>query len=151
MKRSKVGQILVALMAIMFVFSTSALAEVVTGRVVNAETGEPLVNAFAKVLISYPEGGSYETYVETDSIGRFYLDAPKEGRLLVTFSMIGFKISRKVNYVYGSESKDTLNLGTIKLHPTALMLQEVEVKAKLPRVTMKGDTIVFNPSAFKLQ
>ena len=151
MKRSKVGQILVALMAIMFVFSTSALAEVVTGRVVNAETGEPLVNAFAKELISYPEGGSYETYVETDSIGRFYLDAPKEGRLLVTFSMIGFKISRKVNYVYGSESKDTLNLGTIKLHPTALMLQEVEVKAKLPRVTMKGDTIVFNPSAFKLQ
>lgn len=36
--------------------------------------------------------------------------------------MIGYKTSRKVNYVYGKERSDTLNVGTIKLQPTALML-----------------------------
>lgn len=70
---------------------------------------------------------------------------------MITFSMIGYKNSRKVDYAYGSEVKDTTDLGTIRLQPTALMLQEVEVKAKVPRITMRGDTIVFNPEAFKLK
>lgn len=70
---------------------------------------------------------------------------------MFTFSMIGYKNSRKVDYAYGPEVKDTTDLGTIRLQPTALMLQEVEVKAKVPRITMRGDTIVFNPEAFKLK
>ena len=67
------------------------------------------------------------------------------------FSMIGYKNLRKVDYSYGSEVKDTTDLGIIKLQPTALMLQEVKVTAKMPRITMVGDTIVFNPEAFKLK
>ena len=70
------------------------------------------------------------------------LDSGWEGRIMFTFSMIGYKNSRKVDYAYGPEVKDTTDLGTIRLQPTALMLQEVEVKAKVPRITMRGDTIV---------
>ena len=65
--------------------------------------------------------------------------------------MIGYKNFRKVDYSYGEDVKDTIDLGTIKLQPTALMLREVEVTAKIPRITMSGDTIVFNPEAFKLK
>lgn len=128
-----------------------ASADAVKGRVVNAETGEPLKMAIVKDVIYRPNGGSYEDFVETDSVGNFVLDTPHEGRIILSFSMIGYKTSRKVNYVYGKERSDTLNVGTIKLQPTALMLQEVEVKASVPRITMSGDTIVFNPSAFKMK
>ena len=65
--------------------------------------------------------------------------------------MIGYKNFRKVDYSYGEDVKDTIDLGTVKLQPTALMLREVEVKANVPRITMSGDTIVFNPDAFKLK
>lgn len=134
-----------------FVGTLAASADAVKGRVVNAETGEPISMAIAKEVISFTNGGSYEDFAETDSAGCFVLDAPREGRLIMAFSMIGYKTHRKVSYVYGRESKDTLDMGDIKLQPTALMLQEVEVKAKVPRITMSGDTIVFNPSAFKMQ
>ena len=88
---------------------------------------------------------------ETDSTGCFRLTSKTEGRILFTFSMIGYKNYRKVDYAYGREVRDTTDLGVIRLQPTALMLQEVEVTAKMPRITMVGDTIVFNPEAFKLK
>ena len=66
---------------------------------------------------------------------------------MFTFSMIGYKNARKVDYAYGPDVKDTTDLGVIKLQPTALMLKDVEVTAKMPRITMSGDTIVFNPEA----
>ena len=96
-------------------------------------------------------GWSIQNSAETDSTGCFKLDTSREGRIMFTFSMIGYKNSRKVDYAYGSEVNDTTDLGTIRLQPTALMLQEVEVTAKVPRITMRGDTIVFNPEAFKLK
>ncbi len=125
-------------------------AEDVKGRIVNAETGEPLAKASIKWVINR-EYGSFESIEETDSAGQFCFNAPYEGRLVMTFSMIGFKINRKVNYVYGKDGKETLDFGTVKLQPTALMLSEVEVKSNVPRITMSGDTIVFNPSAFKMK
>lgn len=38
----------------------------------------------------------------------------------------------------------------MEMHPTAIMMQEVQVSAKIPRFTMSGDTIVFHPEAFNL-
>ena len=77
-----------------------------------------------------------------------------EGRIMFKFSMIGYKNLRKVDYSYGREVKDTTDLGIIKLQPTALMLQEVKVTAKMPRITMVGDlkrVIVFSGSKFKVK
>ena len=126
-------------------------ADVVKGKVVNAETGEPLAKvSVSSVIAPYP-GWSFQNSAESDSTGVFFLTSAWEGRIVFTFKMIGFKVMRKVDYVYGPESKDTLDIGTVRLQPTALMLKEVEVKARLPRITMKGDTIVFNPEAFKLK
>lgn len=126
-------------------------ADTFKGKIVNAETGEILIGATVRSEINPQPGWSMQNSTETDSTGCFTLDSEWEGRIMITFSMIGYKNSRKVDYAYGSEVKDTTDLGTIRLQPTALMLQEVEVKAKVPRITMRGDTIVFNPEAFKLK
>lgn len=131
-------------------FPLSSNADTVKGRVVNAETGEVLPMAVVKYVIER-NGSSFDGSVNVDSLGCFVFQSPEEGRLLMTFSMIGFKNNHKVSYVYGKYSDEVLDMGNVKLQPTALMLQEVSVTAKLPRMTMSGDTIVFNPSAFKLQ
>ena len=126
-------------------------ADTFKGKIVNAETGEILVGASVEGEINPQPGWSCMTATETDSMGCFHLNGNMEGRIMFKFSMIGYKNLRKVDYSYGSEVKDTTDLGIIKPQPTALMLQEVKVTAKMPRITMVGDTIVFNPEAFKLK
>ena len=126
-------------------------ADTFKGKIVNAETGEPIIGASVRTEITPQPGWSYQNSTETDSTGCFKIDASVKGRILFTFSMIGYKNQRKVDYAYGREVKDTTNFGTIRLQPTALMLQEVVVKSSVPRITMSGDTIVFNPEAFKLK
>ena len=126
-------------------------ADTFKGKIVNAETGEIIVGASIQSEVNPHPGWSMQCSAETDSTGCFYLTNRWEGRIMFKFSMIGYRISRKVDYSYGGEVKDTTDLGTIRLQPTALMLQEVEVTAKVPRITMSGDTIVFNPEAFKLK
>lgn len=126
-------------------------ADVFKGKVVNAETGEALVAASVYGVITNEKGWTYGRSATTDSTGCFSFSSPREGRIVFTFSLIGFKKVRKVDYAYGPEVSDTTDMGIVKLPPTALMLKEVEVKASLPRFTMRGDTIVFNPEAFKLK
>ncbi len=121
------------------------------GKVVSAETGEPLAGASIYSEVNPQPGWSMSSSTSADSTGAFVIGSGWEGRILFTFSMIGYKKVRKVDYTYGNDVKDTIDLGTIKLPPTALMLQEVQVTAKIPRFTMSGDTIVFNPEVFKLK
>ena len=126
-------------------------ADVFKGKVVNAETGEPIKGAEVQGTVKPKPEWSFNFGAETDSTGCFYLISWQEGRMLMTFSMIGYKLTRKVDYSYGKEVNDTTDLGEIKLQPTMLMLQEVEVKGHIPRITLSGDTVVVNPEAFKLQ
>ena len=142
---------LFAALLLCLVQSAVCTADTFKGKIVNAETGEILIGATVQSEINPQPGWSILNSAETDSTGCFKLDTSREGRIMFTFSMIGYKNSRKVDYAYGSEVNDTTDLGTIRLQPTALMLQEVEVTAKVPRITMRGDTIVFNPEAFKLK
>ncbi len=126
-------------------------ADTFKGKIVNAETGEIIVGASIQGEVNPQPGWSIQNSTETDSTGCFCLTNDWEGRIMFKFSMIGYRISRRVDYSYGEDVKDTTDLGTIRLQPTALMLKEVEVTAKVPRITMSGDTIVFNPEAFKLK
>ena len=141
----------VILLMVCMLHALACHADWFKGRVINAETGEPLIGASIQSEVNPQPGWSMQNSAEVDSTGAFLIGSNWEGRVLFTFSMIGFKNIRKVNYSYGESVADTLDLGTIKLQPTALMLQEVVVAAKIPRFTMKGDTIVFNPEAFKLK
>lgn len=141
------------LFVMVFCLVQSALchADTFKGKIVNAETGEILIGANIFSEVNPQPGWSCQNQTETDSTGCFYLNSGWEGRIMFKFSMIGYKNFRKVDYSYGQEVNDTTDLGIIKLQPTALMLKEVEITAKIPRITMAGDTIVFNPEAFKLK
>lgn len=146
-----VAMLKLCLILLVLTSASMANAENVKGKIVSAETGEPLARAVVHSVVYFPNGGNYQDRVETDSTGCFNFTAKYEGRIVLTFDMLGYKFLKKVNYVYGPMNNETLDLGTLKLRPTTIMLNEVHVTAKVPRMTMSGDTIVFNPSAFKLK
>lgn len=144
-----------AMTVMLALLPSPSFADIIKGKVIDAETKEPLpgVTATAKILISDGQysGSSILMYATSDSIGNFSVTSFWEGKVMLEFSLIGFYKARKVDYSFGAGSEDTVNVGTIELKPTALMLKEAQVNAAMPRFTVAGDTIVFHPEAFKLK
>lgn len=125
-------------------------ADVVKGRVVDADSGEPLDGA--KVDFYSKEVGAYGATIilmTTDSIGEFQWKVSSMSKVEITISYFGYNTMKK-SFNCAGGTKDTLNLGDLKLKMSAEMLDEVLVKAKVKRFTMKGDTVVFTPEAFNL-
>lgn len=124
-------------------------ADIVTGKAVDDKTGEPL--AMASVRMECKMGGSVHTITTTtDSLGNFSNQCSSEGRLTVTVSLLGYHDTKKRGYCGSGSTADTIKLGEFRLQPSDVVLDEVMVSAKAKRFTIQGDTIVFNPAAFKL-
>lgn len=124
-------------------------ADIVTGKAVDDKTGEPL--AMASVRMECKMGGSIHTITTTtDSLGNFSNQCSSEGRLTVTVSLLGYHDTKKRGYCGSGSTADTIKLGEFRLQPSDVVLDEVMVSAKAKRFTIQGDTIVFNPAAFKL-
>ena len=139
--------IIFAVVAILF-GSPSVHADIIKGRVVDAETKEPLPNASVTLTQKYDMGSS-TAYGKADSLGVFYLDA--DGKCTIEASMLGYYSKSKTVLALSDSDKDTLDIGTIELKMSPQMLKMVEVTARARRFTVKGDTIVFHPEAFHLQ
>lgn len=146
MRNLTLGTFLAFIIAVLI--PTATLADVIKGKVVDAETKQPLQGVDVELSIK-TDNMSMTSITSTDSTGSFMAYANVEGRIMMTFKLIGYHTSHKVDYSSG-DAPDTINVGTISLRPTAIMMQEVQVSAKMPRFTMSGDTIVFHPEAFKL-
>ena len=135
---------------ILLIFSVLfAYADIISGQVIDADTKETLPGATVQYMKQISETSYSGRTVIADSLGRFsfYTD----GRVALEVSMLGY-YSKKKNVMALSDSrKDTLNIGAIELKMSSQMLQMVEVTGHARRFTMHGDTIVFNPSAFRLQ
>ena len=128
---------------------TTAMADIVKGRVVDAETKEPLPDAMVKYTQQYGEYGSMIMSVKADSLGMFSFSA--SGRGSIEVSMLGYYTKSKPVLAFSDSRKDTLDVGTIELKMSPQMMKMVEVTGRARRFTVKGDTIVFHPEAFHLQ
>ena len=137
---------------ISIMLSLSALfaqADIISGRVVDIDTRETLPGATVQYMKQINETSYSGSTVIADSLGRFSFYT--NGRVELEVSMLGY-YSKKKNVMALSDSrKDTLDIGAIELKMSSQMLQMVEVTGHTKRFTMHGDTIVFNPSAFRLQ
>ena len=126
-----------------------AHADIISGRVIDADTKETLPGATVQYMKQINETSYSGSTVIADSLGRFtfYTD----GRVDLEVSMLGYYSKKKKVMALSDSRKDTLNIGAIELKMSSQMLQMVEVTGHARRFTMHGDTIVFNPSAFRLQ
>ena len=131
--------------------TTAVFADIIRGRVLDAQTKEGVPFATISCIIALDNQGmmSMQDFL-ADSLGRFIFHAPGEGRIIA--AMVGYRNSDAVSFSAFSESRrDTIDVGDIKLQPTETMMRALEVTARARRFTMSGDTIVFHPEAFHLE
>lgn len=125
-------------------------ADIVKGRVVDADSGEPLEGAKIDFLMREVDSyRAYLIYMTTDSIGRFQWEVGSMAKVSIEINYFGYNTLKK-SFNCAGGTKDTLDLGDLKLKMSDELLKEVVVKAHAKRFTMKGDTVVFNPDAFNL-
>lgn len=135
----------------MFFIPFSLQADVIKGKVIDAKDGRVLPDVDL-AFIKTTNYGRTMTTLTTDSTGHFTFSNTMTGMVTFTASYIGYKTYRKAMYLYSQqESQDTVDIGEVRLEPSTVMLEAVKVTGHLPRITMSGDTIVFNPEAFKLE
>ena len=147
----KQGFIILATVVVCLFLAQNLAADTIKGRVVDAETFEPLQGA--KVLFkeeAISNGGAEIHTVYADSLGRFLYTCRMEiSKLTITASHFGYHSqSVKLN---GNNDRDTISIDDFCLKMDEHLLDEVTVKGSVLRFYMRGDTVVFNPSAFRTQ
>ena len=136
------------ILALIALFTGTARADIVQGRVVDSETKEPLPDA-SVTFTQYSDYGYSMSSMKADSLGAFSFYANRKGS--IEASMLGYYSKRKNVLAFSDSRKDTINVGDIELKMSPQMLKMVQVKGHARRFTVRGDTIVFHPEAFHLQ
>lgn len=132
----------------LLISTLTAHADIVKGRVVDAETKEPLPEAQI-AFVQNNDHGWWTFRLTVDSVGCFNFFA--SGRGSIEVSMLGYYSKSKPVLAFSDSRKDTLEIGDIELKMSAQMLKMVEVTGRARRFTVRGDTIIFHPEAFHLQ
>ena len=114
----------------------------VTGKVVEQETQEAVIQATAALL----SGEKVVANAVTNTNGGFSIVAPRDGSYTLKVTYVGFKTySKKITIKDGKD----YHAGTIKIEPDAIMLKGATVTAHASKVTLKADTFVYNAAAFR--
>ncbi|MEM6264081.1 MAG: outer membrane beta-barrel protein [Bacteroidota bacterium] len=137
MKKYIVGLLL---MAVSLTFSHLS-AQQIKGSVYALPDSTPL-NGATVLLISMPDSGKSGAF--TQSNGAFALAPDTKGTYLVTVKFVGFgQQQREVKW-----DNRTVDLGNIYLAEQAVQTNEVLIESERAMATQKGDTTVYNASAF---
>ena len=147
----KQGFTILALAVACLFLSQNLRADTIKGCVVDAETGGPLEGAEVVFTETSIGGGSMSRYrLRTDSLGRFLFTCTMEmSKLTITANYFGYH-SQTVHRM-GNNDRDTITIDDFRLKMDEHLLGEVTVEGRARRFYMRGDTVVFNPEAFKTQ
>ena len=116
----------------------------VSGTVIDKEDNSPVMQATVQ-LLSLPDS-TMATGNVTNNNGRFSLEA-RPGKYVLKVSFVGYTPYMKEMQL--TSSKPTVNVGKIALGTDAVMLSEAVVTAEAPPVTVSGDTLGYNASAYR--
>ena len=117
----------------------------VSGRVLEAETKEPAIQANVQ-LLHLPDS-AYAAGIASNADGYFSLPKVAAGKYVLKISYIGFK--NKFVPLQLTAAKTTRNVGTVELETDAVLLAEAVVTAEAPQVQVVEDTLVYNSSAYR--
>ena len=125
------------------------MPDVFQGRVLDAETHEPLEGVHVEITEVIPGWAQSDEVQYTDSLGRYHFRCGGMTNITIRARFLGYKTS--VVRLKGSETGDTIHIDDILLQPSEVLLKEVLVKGAQRRFYMRGDTVVFNPGAFQME
>lgn len=125
--------------------AVTASAAVVTGRLTDAASGEPLADGSVRLLAA--GDSAYVTGVAADEAGRFRLTGVKKGSYIVQASYIGYSpIYRNITV---SAPTDTVRLRRLALSESSVMLREATAIGVATPIKVMEDTIQYNASTYK--
>jgi hypothetical protein len=117
----------------------------VSGRVIQSKDKKPL--DYASIAIKSLKDSSVVGASTTAGDGKFIFKNLQPGRYRLYAAFLGLKNVNKDFTI--SDDRSDLNLGDIILDGSAIDLQTVEIKAEVPPIVVKKDTLEFNASSFK--
>lgn len=127
--------------------SASAFAQTwtISGKIIDKTTKEAIQMAAVRLMKS---DSSYVDGIVTSELGIFILKPQKGGDYILKMSSIGYKTI----YKNVSLTKDTSHvaLGSILMESNDISLSGAVVTAKAAKVEVKGDTFVYNASAYRV-
>jgi hypothetical protein len=136
-----------------FAFCPAAEARHLSGRVVDAQTKKDIEGA-AIELLSVKDSTLIRSTVTTLhkmwgwEYWGYELDVENNTDYLLRFSAVGYRTQYQKVEVRMANRVSEQRVGEVALTPEAHQLDEVVVKATMVKMVMKGDTVVFNASAF---
>ena len=130
---------------IFHLLALGAYASVVRGTVVDAALGEPLPEATVRLLSardsSYVKGGA------ANLDGKFSLSGVNPGKYILEANYIGYKPVHK-DITVGAK---TLDIGSISLSESSVLLKEAVVTGVKTPIKVMEDTVEFNADSYKTQ
>ncbi|MBO7068337.1 MAG: outer membrane beta-barrel protein [Bacteroidaceae bacterium] len=148
MKTIRIWVVFATCLAISQIFAQNKTS--LSGTIIERETNEPVVAATVR-LMSLPDSVLVDG-ISTDTMGVFRLvdvKEPKHGkRLSLKISCIGY-VTRFMDLT--DVRKGDNSLGFITLQPDVRVMNEAVVTAAAHKVRVDGDSLVYDPAAYRLQ
>ncbi|GGI22783.1 collagen-binding protein [Pedobacter mendelii] len=116
----------------------------VSGRILQANDKKPV--DYASVAIKNLKDSSMVGATTTTADGKFVFKNLKPGVYRLYAAFLGLK---NANKDFTITNKDDVDLGDVILEAGSIDLQTVEIKAEVPPIVVKKDTLEFNASSFK--
>ena len=118
----------------------------ITGRILDSETGDPLVQCSVALMSS--DTTKLITGCVTSNDGSFNMKGLSKGNYIVKVSFVGYH-----NFFHAQnipDNKSSQRLGTVLLTPSSILLDQAVVTGQLKEMEVKDDTLMFNADAFKV-
>ena len=128
----------------MFTVLSVHAQRVVTGKVIEQDTQDAVIQATASIL----SGEKVVANGVTNTDGAFRVTAPSDGTYTLKITYVGFKTYTKK---FTLKDGKGYNAGTISLSPDAIMLKGATVTARASKVTLKADTFCLPISSTALR
>jgi len=118
----------------------------VSGRVLQSKDKKPI--DYASLAVKNLSDSSMVGAMSTTEDGKFVFKDLKPGSYRVYAAFLGLKNTTK-DFTITTEKPD-VSLGDIVLEGGAIELQTVDIKAEVPPIVVKKDTLEFNAGSFKV-
>jgi len=105
----------------------------------------------ANVVLLNAADSSLVKGISSGNDGKFLLSGIKQGNYTLKVSFLSFETSYTSISSGRFRTGRTIDLGKIFLRESALLLAEAVIEGQAPEVVVKGDTLEYNPEAFKMQ
>lgn len=119
----------------------------VSGTILEDETNEVVIAATVRIL-SLPDS-SMVAGAATTTDGSFNIKKVKAGKYALKITYIGYR-TRVLELDLTNKKDKNVELGYMYIIPDSKMMKEVTVSANAAQVQVKGDSLVYNASAYRV-